>query len=382
MKYLFFPIVLFATIGCNSQKKTYHFKLDSINTYDVGKHTIRYSYKYPYLSFITRAVYKKKKVKGYNFEHILTIVELPGFDTVYTLKKVNLEWFEIWKIDKDTIFGFMGDGVPQKGPVWEYFKDIRFVKILPTQGLVYDTLLFKANGQMGGIRHMEIISNKEKDYLMFYYDLRVHLIELPSLRYLGHTQEITLYPKSIYFNKNKLFVSIVDSRLAGHSNDLYIGEVNINNMQIEKMYPIFLDSVRNVYGVVGFSDKNNFIFTAGDGMFAHHIYAFYKKRYRVIFSFPDNTIPFITGGRIEHCNVFAASLGHPSSYYTYKIAFGILNRDSLVSLKELPLKGKADFIYPAKFYKYKNKVILIFDVYNKKQKYDKLYIIEGSCLIQ
>lgn len=375
---LFF-IVLFILAGCNGYRENYYFKVDGISIYPVGKHTVRYSYKYPYLSLITREVYKNKKIKVYNFSHVLTIVKLPKFDTIFSLKKINLEWFLIWKVKFDTIFGFMGDGVPEKGPVWEYYKNIKLVKILPSKGIVYDTLLFVANGKMGGIKHMKILENGETEYLMFDYDFHAHLIELPSLKYLGYTREWSLYLEPLYFSKDNLFVSIVGARLPGHGNDLYIGKINIKNMKVEKLMPVFLDSIRNVYGVVGFSDKNNFVFTAGDGTFAHHIYAYYKKRYRLVFSFYENTIPFITGTRIGKCNVFVASLGHPSSFYTYKVFLGVVKEDSLISLNEIKLQDKADFIYPPLLEKDGKNGALLFSVYNKDQQTDNLYIIKGSC---
>lgn len=380
-KYVLF-ILSILIFGCGSKNKENTFRIENVISYPVGKHTLRYSYNNSYLSLITRKVYKKK-IDGYNFSHVLNIVKLPDFDTVFTFKKINLEWFELWKIKADTIMGFMGDGVPDKGPIWEYFKNIRFVKIVPKKGIVYDSVIFVARGKMGGVQRMMIVGNSSNQYLMFHYDFQLHLIELPSLEYLGHTKKRTLFLSPIYLVKDKMFISIVGSQLPGHSNDLYLGVVDIKEMKVTKMIPVFEDSIRNVYGVVGFSNKDNFMFTAGDGMFAHHIYAFYKGKYKLVFSFTENTIPFLSGGCIDGCNIFVVNLGHLSSFHSYRTMIGQIDKDSLLALQEVSLPPNVDFIYPPSLYPInKNRAALIISVFNREWSSDTLYFIKLSCINQ
>ncbi len=371
-------IIIFSVVAACKRKnpQTNTFKITRIASYPVGKHTLRFSYKYPYLAFITREVYNKK-IDGYNFSHALTIVKLPGFDTVFVLKEVNLEWFELWKINNDTIMGFIGDGLPEKGPAWEYFKNIRFVKILPGKGILYDTILFVANGKMGGTKHMQIVSNGKKDYLMFDYDFQLHLLEISGLKYLGHTKERSLCLRMLDFKNHKMYVSVVGSRLAGHGNDLYAGNVNIDNMKVEDLLPVFEDSVRNVYGVAGFYDRNHFVFTAGDGVFAHHVYTYYKGKSKLVFSFPDNTIPFIAGGQVGKYGVFLITLGRPLSFYSYKASVGVVFKGQLIFLDSIPLPDSITFIYPPRFYSLdKDNGLFILDLFSKRWPVDSLLMIK------
>ncbi|GEM_PF-5169337 len=372
---LFIFVILSFLYGCGRSHTDISFS-SKISSYAVGKHTIRYSYKYPYLAIITRKVFERSIKGKYNFTHYLTIVKLPDFDTVFIKNKLNLEWFELWKIKNDTIFGFMGDGIPRRGPVWEYFKNIRMVKIVPGKGIVHDTVLFVANGQMGGTKHMWIVSNGKMEYLMFDYDFKLHLIDISNLKYIGNIKERSLFLKNLEFKGSRMFISVVGSKIPGHGNDLYEGVVRVDRMRLIDLKPVFVDSIRNVYGVVAFGDKNNFLFTAGDGMFAHHIYAYYKGQYKIIFSFPDNTIPFITGGPLNSYGVFLATLGKPLSFYSEKAVIGLVYKDELLSINNLPLPDSITFIYPPRYYALaKNGGVFILDVFSKYWNTDSIFLI-------